>query len=215
MLNWLMLKALNPALDDAMSKMLTEDYSDNPFLMVTVAEKLSPRALIEAAMRAESGKELMRPLGSPVVLSSWDKILLNPRQLFQLPASDYTKISTKAVIGPNACRPLKLDIPIMITGMSYGGSLSMPMKVALARGASIAGTCTNTGESAVTDEEREAARFLIGQYHRGGQLSGEEQLSRLDAIEIQLGQGAWGGAVDEPMPAEQISQVSSNNLHTP
>lgn len=205
-MNWLMMKLMDPAMDDAMVKMLTEDYPDNPFLMVTVAEKLSPRAMMEAAMRAESGKELTRPLGSPVVMSPWDRILLNPKQLFELPTPDYTSIDTRVVIGPNAARPLSLDIPIMITGMSYGGSLSLQMKTALAKGASMAGTSTNTGESAVTAEEREAARFLIGQYHRGGLLSGEEQLNQLDAIEIQLGQGAWGGAVDEPIPPDQIGE---------
>lgn len=202
--NWMLMKMMDPAMDETMVKMLTEDYPDNPFLMVTVAQKLSPRAVMEAAMRAELGKELTRPLGSPVVLSPWDNVLLNPRQLFQLPVEDYTKVDTRTVIGPNAGKPLKLATPIMITGMSYGGSLSLPMKVALAKGASMAGTATNTGESTVTDEERDAARLLIGQYHRGGQLSGKEQLSRLDAIEIQLGQGAWGGAVDEPMHGDQI-----------
>jgi glutamate synthase domain-containing protein 2 len=76
----------------------------------------------------------------------------------------------------------------------------------MAKGAALAGTSTNTGESAVTNEERDAAKYLVGQYHRGGQLSGQEQLSRLDAIEIQLGQGAWGGAVDEPMAADEIGR---------
>lgn len=206
LLSWMMMKLMDPTIDEAMVKMLTEDYPDNPFLMVTVTEKLSPRAMMEAAMRAEVGKELTRPLGSPVVLSPWDKVLLNPKQLFQLPISDYTQVDTKTVIGPKAKKPLTLQIPIMITGMSYGGSLSLPMKVALAKGATIAGTSTNTGESAVTNEERDAAGLLIGQYHRGGQLTGQEQLSRLDAIEIQLGQGAWGGAVDEPMQSKQIGE---------
>ncbi len=206
LLSWMMMKMMDPMADEAMAKMFTEDYPDNPFLMVTVAEKLSPRAMMEAAMRAELGKELTRPLGSPVVLSPWDEVLLNPKQLFQLPYPDYTQVDTKTVIGPTAKRPLQLDIPIMITGMSYGGSLSLLMKMALAKGAAMAGTSTNTGESAVTNEERDSAKYLIGQYHRGGQLSGQEQLSQLDAIEIQLGQGAWGGAVDEPMPADKIGR---------
>ena len=204
--SWLIMKLMDPPLDEAMVKMLTEDYADNPFLMATVAEKLSPRAMVEAAMRAESGKELTRPLGSPIVLYPWDKILLNPKQLFQLPTADYTQVDTKTVIGPKCKKPLQIDIPIMITAMSYGGSLSLPIKIALAKGATMAGTSTNTGESAVTNEERDSAKLLIGQYHRGGQLSGQEQLRRLDAIEIQLGQGAWGGAVDEPMKAEMIGE---------
>jgi glutamate synthase domain-containing protein 2 len=200
----MLMKLMDPMMDETLRKMMTEDYPDNPFLMVTVAEKLNPVAVMEAAIRAETGKELARPLGSPVVLSPWHRLLLNPKQLFQLPNPDYMQVDTKTVIGPRAARPLRLDIPVMITGMSYGGSLSLPMKVALAKGAAIAGTSTNTGESAVTNEERDAAKFLVGQYNRGGWLNTPDQLARLDAIEIQMGQGAWGGAVDEPIQANKI-----------
>lgn len=206
MLEWLMMKMLDPLADDVMRKILTEDYPDNPYVMVTAAEKLTPRAIVEANMRAESGQELQRSLGSPVVLSPWHKLLLNPRQLFHLPTPDVNAIDTTTVIGPQAARPLVLDIPIIITGMSYGGSLSLQLKTALARGAAMVGTATNTGESTVTDEERDTAKYLIGQYHRGGWLSGPEQLSRLDAIEVQLGQGAFGGAVQSTLRADQIGE---------
>jgi len=206
MLHWLLMKLMDPVFDETTAKMMTEDYADNPFLMVTVAEKLSPRALVEAAMRAESGKPLSRPLGSPVVLSPWQQLLLNPKQLFRLPAPDYTQVDTSTIIGPQAAKPLKLSMPVMITGMSYGGSLSLAMKIALAKGAAAAGTATNTGESVVTDEERDAAKYLIGQYHRGGWLSGSEQLSRLDAIEIQLGRSEERGAVDEPITSDTIGE---------
>ncbi|HWQ62244.1 MAG TPA: FMN-binding glutamate synthase family protein, partial [Negativicutes bacterium] len=206
LMSMLLMKMMDPMFDEATAKMLTEDYKDNPFLMATVAEKMTPRAIVEAGIRAELGKVITRPLGSPVVLSPWEKILLNPRQLFELPTRSTLEISTRTVIGPRAAKPLQLDIPILITGMSYGGSLSLQMKMALAKGASLAGTATNTGESAVTDEERDSAKFLIGQYHRGGWLSGPEQLGRLDAIEIQLGQGAWGGAVEEPIQHDTIGE---------
>lgn len=202
--SWLVMKLLDPMADESIAKVLTEDYSDNPFLLATVAEKMSLRALIEASIRAETGTVLGRPLGSPVVLSPWKKILLNPKQLFELPTPDVKTIDTKTTIGPTAKKPLKLEIPIMITGMSYGGSLSLQMKMALAKGASMAGTSTNTGESAVTHEERSSAKFLIGQYHRGCWLTSPEQLKQLDAIEVQLGQGAWGGAVDEPISSSSI-----------
>lgn len=45
LLSWVMMKLLDPTIDEAMVKMLAEDYSDNPFLMVTIAEKMSPRAM--------------------------------------------------------------------------------------------------------------------------------------------------------------------------
>jgi len=206
LLSWMMLKALDPLLDETMQKMLTEDYPDNPAVMLTIAEKLTPRAIIEAGIRAELGTELSRPIGSPIVLSPWDRILLSPKQLFQLPTPDLKQIAAKTVIGPTAAKPLQLEIPIMITGMSYGGSLSLQMKMALAKGASMAGTSTNTGESAVTNEERDNAKYLIGQYHRGGWLNGPEQLQRLDAIEIQLGQGAFGGAVESTVRGKDIGE---------
>ena len=206
MLNWALLRMLDPIVDDLTVKMFTEEYKDNPYVMVTASQKLTPKAIIEAGLRAESGKELKLPYGSPIHLSPWERLLLNPKQLFELPTPSINDISTTTIIGPKAKRPLKLDIPIMITGMSYGGSLSLEMKMALAKGASLAGTSTNTGESAVTREVRESAKYLIGQYNRGGWQTSHEHLSKLDAIEVQFGQGAWGGAVESTTKAKDIKE---------
>lgn len=199
-----MLKLLNPLTDDMSNSLLTEDYANNPLVMMTVMEKLTLRGIVEAGMRAQTGKVLSRPLGSPLKTSPWDKLLLNPRQLFELPTENQDAIDTKVVIGPKSNKPLILDTPIMITGMSYGGSLSLAMKRALAKGAALANTATNTGESAVSQEERSAAKYLIGQYNRGGWLNDPEQLKQLDGIEVQLGQGAWGGAVASTMDTSKM-----------
>lgn len=204
MLNSILLKLLDPITDDMVQKLFTEDYPDNPYIAITAAQKLTPKAIIEAAIRAESGKVLKLPYGGVVNLSPWEKILLNPRQLFQLPTADLNRITTDTIIGPNAKKPLKLDIPIMITGMSYGGSLSLKMKMALAKGSAAVGTSTNTGESAIAEEVRKSAKYLVGQYNRGGLMTTPEMLSQLDAIEIQLGQGAWGGAVESTKYANTI-----------
>ncbi|MTI48675.1 MAG: FMN-binding glutamate synthase family protein [Firmicutes bacterium] len=204
---------MDPLVDDATVKMFTESYPDNPYVMITAAQKLTPKAIIEAGMRAESGKELNLPYGSNIVLSPWDKILMNPRQLFHLPTDNIDDISTSTIIGPKSSNPINLDIPIMITGMSYGGSLSLRMKEALAKGASIAGTSTNTGESCITKEVRNTAKFVIGQYNRGGWQTSPEHLSQLDAIEIQLGQGAWGGAVESVMQSQDIKSHLKDTWH--
>ena len=208
-------KGINPIIDGAVQEIFTKHYSDNLFLMVPVVQKETLRSIVEAALRAERGTELTRPLGSPNYLSSWNKILLNPRQLFQIPPEDYTKIETKTVIGPRAKKPLELDIPIMISAMSNGGSLSEQMKIALAKGASLAGTATNTGESTLVYSEREAAKYLIGQYNRGGWLSKPEQLKRVNAIEVQLGQGAWGGATDDVQPASEVTDYQKRIWNVP
>ncbi len=204
---------VNSASDEMMERLLKDSYNENLFVMATAAQKLTLKAIIEASMRAQSGQILKRAYGSPNVQSPWEKVFLNPTQLFSLPTDDKTQISTGVTIGKRAKKPLELSMPIMITGMSYGGSLSLKAKVALAKGASLAGTSTNTGESALSNEERDAAKYLIGQYNRGEWMNTEDQLSRLDAIEVQLGQGAWGGAVKSITSAEKIDEHLRDTWH--
>ena len=180
----------NALSDSLMRRLLTEPYPESVFSMLPILNKVQMINFIETGMRAHKGKPISRPLGSPVILSEWHKILLNPVHLFRMPTPDQVQIDTKTVIGPRAAKPLETKIPILISGMSYGGALSLEMKVALARGAAMAGTATNTGEAPLVPQERQAAKFLIGQYNRGGWLNNDDDLSKLDAIEIQLGQGA-------------------------
>jgi glutamate synthase domain-containing protein 2 len=204
MIGNLLLRLLDGPLDEIVSRMMTDDYSENLFLAGTIVQKLSLRAMVEASLRAQTGEILSRPIGSFNVQSPWEKLFLNPRQLFQLPTPDEQTITSQVTIGPGAKKPLTLSMPIMVSAMSYGGSLSLPAKIALARGASLAGTATNTGESALSHEERDAAKLLVGQYNRGEWMNTPEQLRRLDAIEVQLGQGAFGGAVYSKQYSYQI-----------
>jgi len=196
---WLTRKITNAVSDSMMSRMLQDPYTENIYSMFPIANKIGFRNIVEASMRAESGKPIERPLGSPVVLSPWEKLLFNPVHLFKMPTQDGVGIHTSVTIGPRAKKPLRLEIPILVSGMSYGGALSLKAKVALARGASMAGTATNSGEAPLVEEERKEARYFIGQYNRGGWMNTPEQLSQLDAIEIQLGQGAQAAA---PMSTE-------------
>ena len=204
MLGNLLLRLMDAPLDELVSRILTDDYAENLFLAGTISRKLSLRAIVEACLRAQTGEVLARPIGSVNVQSPWEKLFLNPRQLFQLPTPDDQTITTQVTIGPRAGKPLTIETPIMVSAMSYGGSLSLPAKIALARGATLAGTATNTGESALSHEERDPAKLLIGQYNRGEWMNTPDQLRRLDAIEVQLGQGAFGGAVYSKQTAEQI-----------
>lgn len=190
----IMRKIANSMMDDIISRMMQEPYTENIFSSFPVTNKIGLRNMMETAMRAESGKPIPRPLGSPVVLSPWADILLNPVHLFKMPTQDGVSVQTGVTIGTGAQRPLSLEIPIIISGMSYGGALGLKAKIALARGASLAGTATNSGEAPLIDEERKEAKYFIGQYNRGGWMNTPEQLARLDAIEIQLGQGAQAAA---------------------
>ena len=64
------------------------------------------------------------------------------------------KCVTKTVLGSRfAKKPISTDIPVYITGMSFG-ALSLEAKMALAKGASMAGTATCSGEGGMIPPER-------------------------------------------------------------
>lgn len=185
---------INEVADDAIRTMARDQYTENLFEMIPAAKKVNPINLTEIAMRAAQGIPVSRPLGSHLHLSPWEKLLFNPVHLFRFPTPENVGINTSVKIGYRAKKPLNIAIPVMIAGMSYGGALSKNAKIALARAATMAGTATNTGEAGLMEEEREAAQLLIGQYNRGGWLNSKDKYTRLDAVEIQLGQGAQGSA---------------------
>lgn len=186
--------AANETTDDLMFKMLKDKYTDNMLGVLSILKRTSFFNGMELWMRATQGEALERPLGTHLHLSPWEALLLNPVHLHRFPVKDQVNINTATVIGPRAEKPLKLDIPVFITGMSYGSALSKQAKVALAKAATQMGTATNTGESGLLAEERQAADKLIGQYNRGGYLNTPDKYKQLDAIEIQLGQGAQGAS---------------------
>lgn len=185
-------KIANEVVDKALERLTRDQYTENIFEMVPVAKKVGIINLMENVMRAEKGIPPGRPLGSHMRFSPWDKLLFNPVHLHRFPTPENVNISSSVTIGNNAKKPLTISTPIMIAAMSYGGALSKKTKIALAKAASKIGTATNTGETGLMEEEREAASLLIGQYNRGGWLNTPDKYKRLDAIEIQLGQGAQG-----------------------
>ena len=86
------------------------------------------------------------------------------------------KCLTQTVIGPKAKRPLVLDIPVYITGMSFG-ALSFEAKIALARGATMAGTATCSGEGGMIPDERRYSWF-------GRTRTGALDAARVDYIVV-------------------------------
>jgi glutamate synthase domain-containing protein 2 len=101
--------------------------------------------------------------------------------------------NTKVTLGTRyASKPLELDIPITIAGMSFG-ALSGRAKEALGRGASMAGTSTTTGDGGMTPEERGQSRNLVYQLLPSRYGMNPDDLRKADAIEIVIGQGAKPG----------------------
>ncbi len=125
-------------------------------------------------------------------LPSWDDIQLLTAQLHRPPLLDEDPVGTEAVIGPNAQKPLKLDIPLFVSDMSFG-ALSEPAKLSLARGAELAGTGICSGEGGMLPEEQaENSRYF---YELASGRFGFEwdKLSKVQAFHFKGGQGAKTG----------------------
>ncbi|ABG33686.1 FMN-binding glutamate synthase family protein [Roseobacter denitrificans] len=103
------------------------------------------------------------------------------------------KCDTRVTLGTRfAKKPIELDIPVTIAGMSFG-ALSGPAKEALGRGASAAGTSTTTGDGGMTEEERGHSNKLVYQVLPSRYGMNPDDLRRCDAIEVVVGQGAKPG----------------------
>lgn len=125
-------------------------------------------------------------------LPSWDDIQLVTAQLARRPLLEDDPVSTAVVIGPNAAKPLTLDIPLFVSDMSFG-SLSEEAKVALSKGAELSGTGICSGEGGALPEEQAAnSRYFyeLGSGRFGWDLSNVEDVQ---AFHFKFGQGAKTG----------------------
>ncbi len=125
-------------------------------------------------------------------LPDWDDIQILTAQLHRMPLLDDEKIGTEVVIGPNAQKPLKLAIPLFVSDMSFG-ALSEPAKVALARGAEMAGTGICSGEGGMLPEEQAANSRYFYELASGRFGFSWDKLDRVQAFHFKGGQGAKTG----------------------
>ena len=126
--------------------------------------------------------------------ATFDDLTFLPCSLTRIPLEGYReKCSTKTRLGTRfAKRPNELDIPVMITGMSWG-ALSYTAKVALARGARTAGSSNTTGDGGMLMAERENSRTLIYEVLPSRYGINVHHMRMADAIELTIGQGAKPG----------------------
>ena len=103
---------------------------------------------------AETGIYDIRGGGSKRKLPHFDDLLFLGASMSRYPLEGYRETcNTKVTLGTRyASKPLELDIPITIAGMSFG-ALSGRAKEAMGRGASMAGTSTTTGDGGMTPED--------------------------------------------------------------
>ncbi|MGD8643850.1 MAG: glutamate synthase-related protein [Chromatiales bacterium] len=125
-------------------------------------------------------------------LPKWQDLQILTAQLHKVPQLDEAPVGTEVVIGPKAKRPLRLERPLLVSDMSLG-ALSEEAKVALSRGAELAGTGICSGEGGMLPEEQEAnSRYL---YELASARFGfsMDKLAAVQAFHFKCGQGAKTG----------------------
>lgn len=143
---------------------------------------------------AATGLYEIRGLGAKRRLPHFDDLSLLGASLSRYPLEGYReKCLTQTVLGTRfAKKPIELDIPITIAGMSFG-ALSANVKEALGRAATAAGTSTTTGDGGMTAEERRSSRTLVYQCLPSRYGFNPDDLRQADAVEVVVGQGAKPG----------------------
>ena len=148
----------------------------------------------EIRRAAETGIYDIRGGGSKRRLPHFDDLLFLGASISRYPLEGYRETcNTKVTLGTRyAKKPLELDIPVTVAGMSFG-ALSGPAKEALGRGASAAGTSTTTGDGGMPPEERGQSKHLVYQLLPSRYGMNPNDLRKADAIEVVIGQGAKPG----------------------
>jgi glutamate synthase domain-containing protein 2 len=136
-------------------------------------------------------------------LPQWDDLQFVTAQLARVPQLDEIPVGTDLVIGPRARKPLKLEIPIFVSDMSFG-ALSLEAKVALARGAELAGTGICSGEGGMLPEEQAANRRYFYELASARFGFSPDKLQRVQAFHFKGGQGAKTGTGGH-LPGEKVS----------
>lgn len=150
-------------------------------------------------------------------LPSWDSLLFATAQLAKFPLLDDEEVGTAVVIGANAVRPLRLDIPIFVSDMSFG-ALSQEAKTALAKGAELAGTGICSGEGGMLPEEQAENSRYFYELASGGFGWRETVLDEVQAFHLKFGQGAktgTGGHLPGPKVRGRIAEVRGLAEGTP
>ncbi len=137
-------------------------------------------------------------------LPKWEDIQFLPAQLASRPLMDDDPVNTKVVIGPNAKKPLELDIPVFVSDMSFG-ALSKEAKIALSKGAELAGTGICSGEGGMLPEEQENNSRYFYELASGKFGFSMDKVKKAQAFHFKGGQGAKTGTGGH-LPGEKVNK---------
>ncbi len=142
-------------------------------------------------------------------LPKWNDIQFLPAQLATRPLLDEEEVATKVVIGPKAKKPLVLDIPLFVSDMSFG-ALSREAKIALSKGAQMAGTGICSGEGGMLPEEQASNSKYFYELASAQFGFSWDKLENVQAFHFKAGQGAktgTGGHLPGTKVSKEIAEV--------
>jgi glutamate synthase domain-containing protein 2 len=166
--------------------------------------------IAEVKYKAELGKHRIRGCGSTKRYPSFDDLLILPSQLSRLSIDTYREdCRTQTTLGARfAKKPLVIETPIMISGMSYG-ALSKEAKTALAKSTQIVGTSINNGEGGLLPEERDNSYKQVVQITPSRFGFSLKNIEAADAIEIICGIGAKPGLAGHLMKNKITKEIAA------
>ena len=142
-------------------------------------------------------------------LPSWDDVLLLTAQLARKPLLGDAPVGSEVLIGPNAKKPLRLEIPLFVSDMSFG-ALSREAKIALSKGAELAGTGICSGEGGMLPAEQAANTRYFYELASGRFGWSLDKVKKCQAFHFKAGQGAktgTGGHLPGNKVSEEIAKV--------
>lgn len=142
-------------------------------------------------------------------LPKWESIQFLPAQLASRPLLDEEAVSTQVIIGPKAKKPLVLDIPLFVSDMSFG-ALSREAKIALSKGAEMAGTGICSGEGGMLPQEQANNSKYLYELASGKFGFSWDKVQKSQAFHFKAGQGAktgTGGHLPGDKVTKEIAEV--------
>ncbi|MEM7161194.1 MAG: glutamate synthase-related protein [Bacteroidota bacterium] len=160
----------------------------------------------------------MGAMGVPIPeLPRWNDIQLLAAQMATKPLMEDVSVGSELIIGPNAEKPLKLDIPLFVSDMSFG-ALSEEAKISLSKGAEMAGTGICSGEGGMLEEEQESNSKYFYELASAKFGFEWEKLKKVQAFHFKGGQGAktgTGGHLSGNKVVGKIAEVRKLEEGTP
>lgn len=135
-------------------------------------------------------------------LPKWNDIQILTAQIAKKPLLDDDDVSSELIVGPKAKKPLKLKIPIFVSDMSFG-ALSEEAKIALAKGAELAGTGICSGEGGMLPEEQQNNKRYFYELASAKFGWNIENVKSVQAFHFKGGQGAKTGTGGH-LPGEKV-----------